>query len=495
MGTPAGDLRFFRGSGGGEAGPLGSPVSPTARPKQSTPMTPGPPGCSVGIMAYNEAANIANAIRTLLQQVVSCARIEELVVVASGCTDATAEIVAALAEEDPRVRLLVQDQRQGKASAINLFIAGARSPLLLMVSADVLVEEGTVEALLRHFADPEVGMVGGHPIPVNDEGTFLGYAVHLLWRLHDRLARAAPKLGEIVAFRNVVPGIPVDTAVDEISIQALMTQLGYRMAYEPDAVVYNRGPATISDFLVQRRRIYAGHLQVRRRQGYAASTMSTRRIAGALRGSGSFSSPRLALWTSAAIGLEALARALGYLDAAGRRQHSVWRPAVSTKARIAEGAIGQGPTSVLVFHIVNFHRQQLEVGVRASRLLTQRVLQCVRQTLGAEATVSAEKSGTVIALLFAEREEAERVAGQIVEQLGGAGGGRTDLWEAVRVKLACGIIAFPQVGQAVATSMAPIQSVPGGAMAGRWAGEVPLLESSVATSAPATPKESPPSWA
>lgn len=461
----------------------------------SSPTTPGPPGCSVGIMAYNEAANIANAIRALLQQAVSCARIEELVVVASGCTDATAEIVAALAEEDPRVRLLVQDQRQGKASAINLFISRTRSPLVLMVGADVLVEEGTVEALLRHFADPEVGMVGGHPIPVNDEGTFLGYAVHLLWRLHDRVARADPKLGEIVAFRNVVPSIPPDTAVDEISIQALVTQLGYRMVYEPGAIVYNRGPATVGDFLVQRRRIYAGHLRVRRQQGYAASTMSTWRIAGALRGSGSFGSPRLALWTTAAIGLEALARALGYLDAAGRQKHSVWRPAISTKARIVEGAIGQGPTSVLVFHIVNFHRQQLEVGVRASRLLTQRVLQCVRQTLGAEATVSAQKSGTVIALLFAEREEAERVAGQIVDQLGGAGGDRADLWQAVRVKLACGIIAFPQVGQAVATSMAPNQAAPGGVMADRWARELSLTESSLASPAPTTPKENPPSWA
>ena len=113
---------------------------------------------------------------------------------------------------------------------------------------------------------------------MNDESTFLGHAVHLLWRLHDRLAREAPKLGEIVAFRNVVPSIPLDTAVDEISIQALITQLGYRVVYEPDAIVFNRGPSTVSDFLRQRRRIYAGHLRVRHQQGYAASTMSVRRV-------------------------------------------------------------------------------------------------------------------------------------------------------------------------------------------------------------------------
>jgi len=201
--------------------------------------------CSVGIMAYNEEANIASAIDAIVKQRTSSSHITELIVVASGCTDRTAEIVASVGRDDPRVRLITEERRQGKASAINLFVATAQSPVLLMVSADVLVKDGTLDALLRHFHDPGVGMVGGHPIPVNDETTFLGYAVHLLWRLHDRLAREAPKLGEIVAFRNVVPRIPPDTAVDEISIQALITQLGYRLVYEPEGVVYNHGPSTV----------------------------------------------------------------------------------------------------------------------------------------------------------------------------------------------------------------------------------------------------------
>jgi cellulose synthase/poly-beta-1,6-N-acetylglucosamine synthase-like glycosyltransferase len=209
-------------------------------------------------MAYNEAANIATAIETILQQRLTTAHIAELIVVASGCTDETVPIVAAIARRDARVRLIVQERREGKAAAINLFLGAARSPLLLMVGADVLVKDGTIDALLHHFADPSVGMVGGHPLPVNDEGTFLGHTVHLLWRLHDRLAREAPKLGEVVAFRNVVPSIPLDSAVDEISIQAVITQLGYRLVYEPGAIIYNRGPATVRDFLRQRRRIYCG---------------------------------------------------------------------------------------------------------------------------------------------------------------------------------------------------------------------------------------------
>ena len=245
--------------------------------------------CSVGIMAYNEEANIAHALDSILRQELTGKQIREVIVVASGCQDRTADIVADIASRERRVRLIEQERREGKASAINLFIGEAKCPVLVMVSADLIVEDGAFDFLLRHFEDSAVGMVGGHPIPVNGRGTFLGHAVHLQWSLHDRIARHSPKLGEVVAFRNVVPSIPLDTAVDELSIQALITQLGFRLVYEPRAVVYNRGPATVQDFLRQRRRIYAGHLRIREQQAYSAPTMSAWRAGRALLGAESFS--------------------------------------------------------------------------------------------------------------------------------------------------------------------------------------------------------------
>lgn len=416
----------------------------------------GPSGtvdCSVGIMAYNEEANIASAMDTILAQPLRCVNVTELIVVASGCTDGTAAIVTVRADEDPRIRVIVQERRLGKASAINLFVGAARSPVLLMVSADVMVKEGAIDALLQHFKDPTVGMVGGHPIPVNDETTFLGYAVHLLWRLHDRLARNSPKLGEIVAFRNVVSGIPPDTAVDEISIQALVTQLGYRLVYEPEAVVYNHGPTTFRDFLRQRRRIYAGHLRIRRQQGYAASTMSTSLIMRALRGSGSLATPRLAWWTTCAMALEIVARGLGRYDYMRRRSNHVWDTAATTKQHIARVANAKVQQSVLVFNIVNFHRQELELGLHASRQLIQRITQHIQQALGPKATVSVQQSGTIVVLLLGDRAEAERTARELVDELEGQPLRLSGGHDAVSVKIACGIIAFSQSGHAVAESI------------------------------------------
>src|SRR5882762_11097249 len=73
-------------------------------------------GCSIGIMAYNEEANIARTLQAVLAQHGPSIRIEEVIVVASGCTDNTVPIVAQIAEQEARVRLYTQEKREGKAS-------------------------------------------------------------------------------------------------------------------------------------------------------------------------------------------------------------------------------------------------------------------------------------------------------------------------------------------------------------------------------------------
>ncbi|MBO0884203.1 MAG: diguanylate cyclase, partial [Mycobacterium sp.] len=290
-------------------------------------------------------------------------------------------------------------------------------------------------------------MAGGHPIPVNGAGTFLGHAVHLQWRLHDRIARESPKLGEMVAFRNVVPSIPLDTAVDELSIQALVTQLGYRLVYEPRAAVYNRGPATVQDFLRQRRRIYAGHLRIREQQAYSAPTMSAWRAGRALLGSESFATPRMALWSLGAIGLEATARALGRYDVAhGHRSHYVWEMCGTTKQHIDDVADTRHQYNVVVFRIVNFHRLELEVGPHASRHVARRVADRIQQALGPAARVSAQEGGTAVVLLPGDRATAEQAARAIVQLFEATPGTRNGRGTSNPVALAFGIIAFPQPG-------------------------------------------------
>ena len=112
----------------------------------------------------------------------------------------------------------------------------------MLVGADTLPEPTAIEHLVQPFADPSVGMTGARVIPLNTPTTWLGFTVQMLWHVHHQLALRKPKLGELVAFRNVIDDFPEDTSTDEPAIEALIAAKGYRLVYAPKAVVYNRGP-------------------------------------------------------------------------------------------------------------------------------------------------------------------------------------------------------------------------------------------------------------
>jgi Glycosyl transferase family 2 len=381
-------------------------------------------GCSIGIMAHNEEANIGRTIRAVLGQQGPSFLIEEVIVVASGCTDCTVPIVAEIALQEPRVRLCIQEKREGKASAINLFLKQAISRVVVLIGADVIPDASALEYLCAPLKKPEIGMVGGRPVPVNDATTFMGHAVHLLWRLHDRLARIHPKLGEVIAFRNVISGIPTDSPVDEISIQALISQLGYQLIYEPACIVYNKGPLTIRDFLKQRRRIYAGHLQTRDRQNYEASTMKVSPIICELIAYRDFtmSTPRQALWTLATVMLEGYARLQGYLDYRRKHAYHIWEMVDSTKD-VEAGTYKVrricNTQSVIVFRFIlegaeeydfNPERQDREATEAARKLIP-----IVRTRIRKEDKLSINGPGIMTAVIRAEQHGAELVAQRVQE--------------------------------------------------------------------------------
>jgi poly-beta-1,6-N-acetyl-D-glucosamine synthase len=379
-------------------------------------------GCSVGIMAYNEEANIERTLRAVLHQQGPSMRIEEVIVVASGCTDRTVPIVTGVSEQDARVRLCVQEQREGKASAINLFLKEANSQVAILIGADVIPETAAIQNLCAPFKDPTIGMVGGRPVPVNDPTTFMGHAVHLLWRLHDRVARKSPKLGEVIAFRNVISGIPTNSAVDEISIQALISQLGYHLIYEPDCVVYNKGPLTIRDFLKQRRRIYAGHLKVLAQQNYEASTMKISPIARQLIACRDFtmSTPKQAMWTLFTVMLEAYARLQGTYDYMRKREHHIWQMVDSTKdLEAGERKVRRicNAQSVIVFRFIlegargtDVHRERED---REATEVARKLLPYLRTRVRKEDKLSVNGPGIMTAVIRAEQHGAEIVARRI----------------------------------------------------------------------------------
>jgi biofilm PGA synthesis N-glycosyltransferase PgaC len=287
--------------------------------------------CSVGITAHNEEANIGQLLEAMLAQKLRAVEVSEIIVVASGCTDRTVEIVQSYMEGDPRVKLFVQERREGKTSAVNVFLQHACESICVLESGDTLPKEDSVENLVRMFEDPAVGMTGAHKVPVNVPDRVIGYLSHLRLNLEHQLCLEIPRLGEMIAFRKVFDRIPPDVAMDEAFVEALVIRRGLQVRYAPDAVVFNMGPETLGDFIKQRRRNYAGHLHLKEKYGYKVSSLDSERVLR-LAISEAWGAIRL-LWTLFALAsVECLSRVLGAYDYyIQKKRHEVWDIAWTTK--------------------------------------------------------------------------------------------------------------------------------------------------------------------
>jgi hypothetical protein len=149
--------------------------------------------------------------------------------------------------------------------------------------------------------------------------------------MEHQLCLEIPRLGELIAFRKIFDQLPPDVAMDEAFVEAFVIRRGMQVRYAPEAVVYNMGPETVSDFVKQRRRNYAGHLHLKDKYGYKVSSLENTRVM------------RLALeevWGAvrlvATLGflaiLEVYSRMLGAWDyRVKKRKHVVWDMAWSTK--------------------------------------------------------------------------------------------------------------------------------------------------------------------
>jgi cellulose synthase/poly-beta-1,6-N-acetylglucosamine synthase-like glycosyltransferase len=287
--------------------------------------------CSIGVTAYNEESNIGQLLEALLEQHLHQVEIAEVIVVASACTDRTVPIVRDYMACDPRVKLIEQERREGKTSAINLFLAAAQSQLCVLESGDTIPHESAIEHMVRMFIDPSVGMVGAHKVPVNTPDHIVGLLSHLRLRMEHELCLEIPRLGELIAFRKLFERIPPDVAMDEAFVEALVIRHGLTVQYAPDAVVYNIGPTTISDFVRQRRRNHAGHLYLKHKYGYAVSSIQNSRVLrvalkelwGVLR----------LIWVLILLAvLEGWSRLLGWYDFAVKRdRHVIWNMAWTQK--------------------------------------------------------------------------------------------------------------------------------------------------------------------
>ncbi|MFW9876719.1 MAG: glycosyltransferase [Candidatus Thorarchaeota archaeon] len=282
---------------------------------------------SIGVIAYNNEDTIGSLLETILNQKTKVVNIKEIVVVSSGSIDKTNEIVKNFCEKNRKIKLVIQKRREGKYSAINEFLKVAKYNILVLESADTIPKNDAIENLCKPLNNKKIGIVASHPVPKKSNKNYLGYVVKLQWLLHHKISLEKPKFGELIAFRNLFKKIK-NTAVDEEHIAMLIQNSGFKGVYAQNAIVYNFGPETVSDFLKQRRRIYCGHLELKKKNNYKTPTI------------GNFYMLKILLKeikhskvfpVTLAILLEGYGRVLGLYDYYTNKKHYIWEVVERTK--------------------------------------------------------------------------------------------------------------------------------------------------------------------
>jgi peptidoglycan-N-acetylglucosamine deacetylase len=224
---------------------------------------------SVVMAAYNEEKVIAETLRTLLAT--DYKGEIEVVVVNDGSRDQTAAEVERVANTEPRVRFL-QQENCGKARALRRGLAAARHSIVVFTDADTQCQPDTLPRLLEPFADARIGAVSGHA-KVGNLRTFIARCQALEYTCGFNLDRRAYNRwecitvvpGAISAVRkdaiNEAGGLSLETLAEDTDLTLSLHRHRQHIVYVPDAIAWTEAPESVHTLARQRSRWAYGTLQ------------------------------------------------------------------------------------------------------------------------------------------------------------------------------------------------------------------------------------------
>jgi len=228
------------------------------------------PFVSVLVATYNEEKVIAKRIENLFTLDYPKNKYEVLVV-DSGSTDRTTEIVEKFIgqsnQSQPDLKLIKEDTRRGKASAINLGKEQAKGEIVLIADANSIFDENVLWEMMPHFKNPEIGAVSGRYFISNpnkilsSSEAFYWEIEHIMMLGESYLDSISTVIGTISAWRKELMNFRPTTISEDLDMTIQTRRNGYKVKYEPDAMVYEPSATIPVDQIKQRKRTSTGTIQ------------------------------------------------------------------------------------------------------------------------------------------------------------------------------------------------------------------------------------------
>ncbi len=229
------------------------------------------PPISVLIPCYNEGDN---AEETLTHALALDYPDFEVIAINDGSRDNTGAVLDRMALLHQRLRVVHLAQNQGKAMGLQAGALLAKNEILIGIDGDALLDPLCGHWMVRHFMDdPSVAAVTGNP-RIRNRSTLLGRLqvgefssiVGLIKRAQKTFGALFTVSGVITAFRrSAVHDVgywSADMLTEDIDITWKLQRAGWKVKFEPNALVWILMPETLRGLWKQRLRWAKGGAQV-----------------------------------------------------------------------------------------------------------------------------------------------------------------------------------------------------------------------------------------
>jgi len=199
---------------------------------------------SIIIAVRNEAANLPAKLENLRHLSYPQDRLQ-IVIASDGSTDGTVDM---LRQHTSPITLVLLDQSNGKAFALNEAVKYATGDILVFQDARQTIDPNAISELVSCFADPEVGAVSGELLLDSNSGSPSSNGLDIYWKFEKILRKLESESGSVVgatgalyAMRhNLYTTIPPGTILDDVFLPMHVVRMGKRVVFQPKAIARDR---------------------------------------------------------------------------------------------------------------------------------------------------------------------------------------------------------------------------------------------------------------
>ena len=229
------------------------------------------PTLSIVIPTYNEQLVIESKLKNVSMIDYPKEKLE-VIVVDSASKDMTPQLVENYIQEhkgDLSMRLLMQAERLGKASALNLAFANCKGEIVIVTDADVLFSSDAPRMLVNTLADSCVGAVSAMEEVANTDRKLTNLLEKYYKIFYNDLRKAQSNIdstpmceSELSAYKKELVGrIPESRMCDDMELALGVRTRGYRAVYNPEVFFLEYEASAFAPKLQQKTRRAIANMQ------------------------------------------------------------------------------------------------------------------------------------------------------------------------------------------------------------------------------------------